>query len=95
MIISNIDDYDITLKIRNCVLSRVESAKFLGITLDHKLNFEQHVINVSKKMSRSIGAINRVKTLLPSHVLCKLYYSLVYSHLTYAVIVWGESSLGN
>ena len=27
----------------------------------------------------------------PSNVMIKLYYSLVYSHLTYALLAWGSS----
>ena len=32
---------------------------------------------------------------LPANVMVKLYYSLVYSHLTYAVLAWGRSGRTN
>ena len=32
---------------------------------------------------------------LPANVLVKLYYSLVYSHLTYALLAWGRSESTN
>ena len=32
---------------------------------------------------------------LPVDVMVKLYYSLVYSHLTYALLAWGRSGLTN
>ena len=95
MIISNDNADNVDLKIRNCSLNRVYSAKFLGITLDDKLNFKEHVSNISKKISSSIGAIYRVKPYVPPFIIYKLYYSLVYSHLTYAIITWGKSNLGN
>ena len=32
---------------------------------------------------------------MPANVMIKLYYSLVYSHLTYALLAWGRSGSAN
>ena len=39
--------------------------------------------------------MRRLHCQLPAKVVVKLYYSLVYSHLTYALLAWGRSGLRN
>ena len=70
-------------------LSYDDSATFLGITLDSHLTWEQHCTNVANKASRSLGILNRIKNnlLKPSRKI--IYDSLVSSHLTYGLEVWG------
>jgi hypothetical protein len=46
---------------------------------------------VSKKLSKSIGAINRIKSLLPHYILHSLYSTMIYPHLTYCNLVWGRA----
>ena len=96
MVISNrLIPPDISLVMRGNLLSRVSSAKFLGIVLDDKVNFREHIPSLSSKLSRSIGAMYRIRSMIPENILYTLYYTLVYSHLTYALIVWGDSGRGN
>ena len=37
--------------------------------------------------------MRRLHCQLPADVMVKLYYSLVYSHLTYALLAWGRLGL--
>ena len=39
--------------------------------------------------------ISRLHCQLPANLIAKLYYSLVYSHLTYALLAWGRSGSTN
>ena len=39
--------------------------------------------------------MRRLHCQLPADVMVKLYYSLMYSHLTYALLAWGRSGLTN
>ena len=48
MVISNMELQRFLLKIRNCELSRVQKAKFLGVFVDEKLNFKDHVNCIQK-----------------------------------------------
>jgi Reverse transcriptase (RNA-dependent DNA polymerase)/Endonuclease-reverse transcriptase len=82
----------ITLRIADKVLAEVDSVKFLGVLIDSKLCWKNHIHHVCTKMSRSIGVINNVKRLLPQNVLKLLYYTLVYPHLTYCITIWGQAS---
>ena len=53
MVISNTELQRFPLKIRNCEsqfqLSRVQKAKFLGVIVDEKLNFKDHVNCIQKR----------------------------------------------
>lgn len=79
------------LAIRGSPLSLVNSAKFLGVMIDDRLSFKLHLNYVCDKISKSIGVMRKLSAFLPVHVLEKLYFSLIYPHLVYCVVVWGSS----
>ena len=83
------------IKIRETILTKISTVKFFGVTLDENLTFKHHVNKVTSNMSKSVGVMRRLHCLLPANVMVKLYYSLVYSHLTYAILSWGRSGSTN
>ena len=86
---------DFSLSINSIPLTSTSNAKFLGIHIDDKLNFKLHVNNVITKISRVRGMLWRCGSLVSLAVKKMVYQSLVFSHLSYGVIVWGKSSVGN
>ena len=46
------------LNINNSIISSVDSVTLLGIEIDNKLNFEEHVSTICKKASRQLNAIS-------------------------------------
>jgi len=75
------------------MIRRVDSSKFLGIYIDDKLNFKKHTDYVSGRLSRAIGIIYRVSHLITPEVKIKMYYSLIFSIVSYGISVWGRSSV--
>ena len=53
------------------------------------------VNNDTTKISKSVGVMRRLHCRLPADIMVKLYSSLVYSHLTYALLAWGRSGRTN
>ena len=94
MITSN-QKNEIEIRIRDLILTKISTITFLVSTLDENLTFNDHVKNVTTKISKSIGVMRRLHCHLPADVMVKLYYSLVYSHLTYALLAWGRSGHTN
>lgn len=93
MIFSNLDtSSSAVIKIRGTDLIRVSRAKFLGMSLDDKLNFRDHIDSVCNKVSKSCGVIRRLSFFVPCHVLKLLYSSFVLPYLTYCIEVWGSSN---
>lgn len=94
MVISNRDIPPlIDIRIRGIQLVRSHCAKFLGVFIDDKLRFEDHIRSVHMKISRAVGIIRRILSLVPPDIILKLYYSLIYPHLTYGVAAWGKSGV--
>jgi hypothetical protein len=84
-------DHNINLIIRNSALKEVASHKFLGVTIDSKLKFSEHVSKVSGKISQSLGIMRRFSHVVPANAMRSLYFAFVYSHLTYAITAWGSA----
>ena len=78
-----------SLKINDCPIEYVDNFNFLGIILDKHLNWKSHVDNLSKKMSKTIGIMTRLKRYLPIKTLKIMYDSLIASHLNYGILCWG------
>ena len=82
-----------SILIRNSKLNFVNSTKFLGITIDNKLDFSLHIQTFCNKLSKTIGIIRKLlSSFLPNSIIKQLYLSLVYPHLSYGVEVWGNFS---
>ena len=56
---------NVTLKIENTTVDFTQTLNFLGITFDPHLTFKSHIDKTRKKVSSCIGALYRVKNLLP------------------------------
>jgi len=76
-------------------ICNVSRAKFLGITIDSSLNFKCHIDDITRRISRSIGMINRISSFVPPSAKKKIYYSLVYPRVCYGIVAWGRSGIGN
>ena len=85
----NVDHQSFNIKINNSVISHVNHIKFLGITIDRRLNYNEHLSVLSTKLNCVIGVIRKISYDVPAEVLKLLYFSLFYPHLIYCVAVWG------
>ena len=68
------------VKINDSVLNRVNNMKYLGVIIDHKLKWCEHVKN---KVSKGLGIIFRARAVLDQQCLLTLYNSFVYPYLIY------------
>ena len=82
---------DIKIYMDGSEIHRVTEAKFLGVIIDEKLNWSNHIAYIQRKISKSIGIIIKTRKLFNSETLISLYNSLVYPYLSYCVHVWGEA----
>jgi len=82
---------DMSIKIRNNEIGRVYFTKFLGVQVDHKLEWKEHINYISQKLSKSIGIISKAKRILNKSTLINLYYTFVYPYFSYCIHIWGKS----
>lgn len=67
------------------------SIKYLGVHFDPSLSWEGHVDYITKKISSNIFLIRKLAPLLAVDILKVVYFSLVESHMRYALLAWGHS----
>ena len=84
-------DYNVTLLLNRKAIEQRTYVKYLGVLIDEHLNWKEHVLNVTKKISRSVGIICKLRSCMDVSLLRTLYYSLVYSHLNYGIHAWGSA----
>ena len=53
-------------------IKRVDQAKSLGITIDEKLTWDEHLRRVKGKMSAGLSALKQLKNMLPQSQLCRI-----------------------
>ena len=71
----------------------VSCIKYLGVLIDDKLTFKQHISAVSKKICRTIGLMYKLRHYVSKNILVMLYYSLIHPFSIYAVPVWGNANV--
>ena len=84
---------DLTLAFGSETIVKKDYVKFLGITIDQHLNWTQQCQEVSKEVSSNLYMLNSVKRFIPFDCRKKLYYSFIYSSLSYGLMLWGPSCL--
>lgn len=79
------------LHINNTPINRVYDTKFLGVIIDSKLTWGEHLHYIRNKVSRGIGIIHKTRPYLNNQTLVSLYYSFVYPYISYCIEVWGAA----
>ena len=92
MIFTNRTKEDINISIAGVRIKQSEQERFLGVIIDSKLNWTQHIKHLTTKVSRNAGILYKLKGLVPNSALKMIYNSFVQSHLHYCSTVWGLQS---
>lgn len=82
----------LNLNIGKHKICQVPSCKYLGVIIDEKLNWKDHVDFIYKKLVKFTGIFYKIRDLLPRACLNKLYFSFVYCHLLYGIEVYANTS---
>ena len=76
-------------------LNKIEttnSVDLLGIHIDNKLTFDDHIFTLCNKTSMQLNAIGRLKHYLGKKELEVIVNSFIYSNFNYCPLVWHFSS---
>jgi hypothetical protein len=79
---------NVVLTINDQLLANPTSVKYLGILIDNKLNWSQHVNHVYKLCCQRIGIFKRVLSYLPSSVVPMYYNAFIRSCFAYCITYW-------
>ena len=85
-------DYEFKLKINNNPIKRVNSIKYLGVLIDSKLSWSEHVDYLNLQLARYSGLFTRLRRYVTNEILCFVYYSIIYSRIKYGILSWDTAS---
>ena len=72
----------------NTRIKQVFKTKYLGLTVDDSLNWNEQYKSVKGKVVVCLASLRKLKNILPQSQLIDVYRAPVESHLRYADVVW-------
>ena len=78
---------NITISIENITINISKSMKLLEITVDNKLNFEEHISVLCKKASLQLNGISRLQNKIGKNEKETIINSFIYSNFNYCPLV--------
>ena len=79
------------LMIKNVKIKQEQHTKFLGVILDQRLTFLNHIMLIKGKMARALGVLYKCKKSLKQNTLLTLYNAFLYPYINYCISVWGNT----
>ena len=86
------NNLEFNISMENNQLQRVLHIKYLGIVIDEKLKWRQHIETLRTKISRASYILSKLRHYVDLNTLKLTYYNLVYPFLNYCITVWGGAS---
>ena len=78
------------LHFNQSVVNRTILQKHLGVILDEKLNFNQHLKVAIDKTTKGISVLRKLRYYIPRKSLITLYKSFIRSHLDFADVIYDQ-----
>ena len=75
----------------NSPVFQSSSQKHLGMILDSKLNFLEHLQNVTNKINKTIGLLRKLRHSISRSALLTIYKSSIRPHLDYGDIAYDQA----
>jgi len=73
----------------NSLLTNISITKFLGLTIDSRLSWKDHIMALTTKLNKACFAIRAMKPILTLKVLRVTYYSYFHSELRHMELFLG------
>ncbi len=85
------DENDVKLTLDGFEIAKVASTRFLGVMVDERCSWKEHIDYVAKKVSKLLGIVKKISSFLSRSSIHILYYSLIYPHLIFCNLVWANT----
>ena len=82
-------------KFKMLKLCHLNYVKYLGVLIDENLSWDQHVKDLSNKLSRANGIISKLRHYVPKSAVQSVYHAIFYSHMIYGSSVWSLMTKSN
>ena len=80
-----------SITVNGTKISRVTDSKYLGLTLDDKLNWCKHIDELNEKLSKTIQAYKIVTSFINTRAKYMLYYAYFYSRIQYGCEIYSTA----
>ena len=70
--------FPITILINKKAIDEVKYVKYLGVLIDSHLSFKFHIDELTKKFSRGIGILYKLRHYVTTKILTNVYYAIIY-----------------
>ena len=67
----------------------VNKSRLLGITVDDKLSWVPHMLDLKKSFAKKLDLIRRSR-FLPKDVVTNFYFKVILASVTYGLVLWGS-----
>ena len=74
-------DIECPIIMNNSLLSNIQTHKYLGVILDSKMSWTQHIAYVKNKVAKGIGIMFKARPYLDRRSLVNLYNAYIYPYL--------------
>jgi len=69
----------------------VSSTKFLGVQIDDKLEWSDHIGEINLSLRRFVGIFYKLSHFIPDFILKMLYFSMVHSKIIYGIEIYANT----
>jgi len=76
-------------------MEQVNSVKYLGVTIDSNLSWNEHVSTVCKSLSFKVSQLSRSRNVVSKDMMLTIYNSIIQPTIDYAITVWGHTTMTN
>ena len=86
----NLDDFTISVYSNKLFLAR--QASYLGLWVRNDLSWDDHILELCRKMYYYFHMFRRLRKILPSVLHIKKYKAHVQSKIDYGLSIWGRAT---
>ena len=83
-------DREFNISISDIVIPTVKETKFLGVWINHKLNWNTNFAKIINKVKQGLKLLGNSKNLLTKEAKKLVYFAHIQSHISYGLIIWGN-----
>ena len=92
---SQLVNKNLSLHYKDVNLEITAGDKILGVYINEKLKWDNHITFVRKKISTNLWLLSRIKLFLPLHYRILFYKAYIQPHLDFCNIIWGSTNKSN
>ena len=82
------EDTEISINVGPSVIKESKEERLLGVVIDQKLNFKQHLDTVCRKASQKLHALARASTYMPKEKTRMVMRAFIMSQFSYCPQIW-------